>query len=169
MYKFWFVLIAFIIYTLYNAIAIYNFGIPFSLSKTYYLFKKKKNILRILFPITIILTSSLLLPAWLDLSIGSNFQFMSFLACLGLIFVGASPAFNRSKLEGNVHNISAYFAATMSILWIILVTGKWYVIIGSAITVLFLAIITKSIKTSYIYWLETIAFLSTFITLFCLL
>jgi hypothetical protein len=169
MYKFWFVLIAFVIYFIYNLISIYKFGIPPSLSDTYYLYKKDKSWKRFLFPIMMISMASLLMPAWIDLSIGSNFQFMSFLACAGIIFVGAAPTFKNSEMEYKVHSISAYFAALMAILWIILVPKMWYVILIVAMIIAFTSIVTKSIKISYIYWLETIAFLSTFIILFCLL
>lgn len=44
------VFIAFIIYLVYNGIAIKLFGIPESLSDTYYLYKDKKDWMRIFFP-----------------------------------------------------------------------------------------------------------------------
>ena len=37
------IIIAFIIYFSYNVLALYNFGVPYSLSKTYYLFEEKKK------------------------------------------------------------------------------------------------------------------------------
>ena len=49
------VLIAFAIYLIYNGIAIKLFGVPHSLSNTFYLYKRKKKWMRIFFPIMMLL------------------------------------------------------------------------------------------------------------------
>jgi hypothetical protein len=82
-------------------------------------------------------------------------------------FVGAAPAFKSSSLENSVHQVSAYLCAAFALLWIILVTPYWYVILIVLGIVTALAIVTKTWKTSYIYWLEMVAFVSTFISILC--
>lgn len=157
-----FVLVAFAIYLVYNAFALGCFGVPKSLSMTFYLFKEKKNWLCIWFPIMMFTMAGALLPAWLEISNGSDLQFMAFLAAAGIIFTGAAPAFESSDLEKRVHTGSAAFAALFALLWVALVAHLWYVILIWLVANTIIAFLTKTVKSSYIYWLETVAFLSTF-------
>lgn len=156
------VLAAFAMYLCYNLSALSLFGAPYSLSKTYYLFQERKSWQRFIFPVMMIGMGLLLLPAWLEISALSPFMFTAFLAAGGIIFTGAAPAFNNSQMENRVHTVSAIFAATFALLWIILVAKLWWFIIVWAVLISLVALLTNTWKTSYIYWLETIAFLSTF-------
>ena len=156
------VLAAFAMYLCYNLSALSLFGAPYSLSKTYYLFQERKSWQRFLFPVMMIGMGLLLLPAWLEISALSPFMFTAFLAAGGIIFTGAAPAFNNSQMENRVHTVSAIFAAIFALLWIILVAKLWWFIIVWAVLISLVALLTNTWKTSYVYWLETIAFLSTF-------
>lgn len=156
------VFIGFVIYLGYNLASLPLFKVPKSLSMTYYLYKERKEWQKLLFPIMMIFMGISLLPAWLEISEGSNLQFMVFLAILGILFTGSAPAFNNSSVENKVHMTSAILAAIFALLWIILVANLWYVIIVWFVVMLLIALLTNSVKTSYIYWLETIAFISTF-------
>lgn len=164
------VFIAFIIYLIYNGMAIKLFGIPESLSDTYYLYKEKKDWMRIFFPLMMFSMVGLLMPAWLEISAGSMLQFLAFLAAASIAFVGAAPTFKNGGMDYKVHSISAYCAAAFSILWVILVSKLWIMPIIWLVFITLLAILTKSVKTSTIYWLETVAFMSTFISImvYCL-
>lgn len=112
----------------------------------------------------------LLMPAWLEISVGSTLQFLAFLAAASIAFVGAAPTFKNGGMDYKVHSISAYCAAAFSILWIIFVSKLWIMPIIWLVFITLLAILTKSVKTSTIYWLETVAFMSTFISImvYCL-
>jgi hypothetical protein len=158
-------LTAFFIYWAYNMAALSVFGVPKSLSMTFYLFKEKREWQKILFPIMMISMAGLLMPVWLEMSEGSDLQFMSFLAAAGIMFTGTVPTFKSSKLEDRVHTISAIVAAVFALLWVIFVANLWYIIIIWLIIVLLIALISNSIKTSLVYWLETIAFMSTFMSI----
>ena len=105
---------------------------------------------------------AMLLPAWLELSEGSPFQFTAFLAAAGILFVGAAPAFKSSSLENSVHMVSAVVAAIFALLWVILVSKMWLLIVLWLAFIALIAVLTKSVKSSYIYWLETVAFMATF-------
>lgn len=159
------VFLAFIIYLIYNGFVIHLFGIPYSLSNTYYLFQNKKKWMKILFPIMMVLTVAFLLPAWLEISEGDNLQFLAFFASAGLLFVGVAPAFMSSSLENKVHTYSAIASALFSLLWVIFVAKVWWLILVWLIVLTLIAILTKSVKTAPIYWLENVAFMSTFIAI----
>lgn len=155
------IIIATIIYVAYNAISLANFGVPQSLSMTYYLWKRKSN-KGYLFSLMMYAVVALMMPAWISLSEGSNFQFLSFLAPTAIAFVGAAPMFRDDELESKVHTGAAVVAAICSLAWVILVTPYWvaipiYVVFEGA-----KAFFSKTYKTCLVYWLEMVAFLSTF-------
>lgn len=158
----WIILTAFAVYMSYNFAVLKLFGIPNSLSQTYYEFKYLKSWLKVLFPIMMISVGGLLVPAWLEISGDSNFTFMVFLAIMGILLTGAAPAFNNSDFDDKIHTISAIFAAVFALLWIIFVTNLWWLIIVWTVIISAIAIITKTWKIAIVYWVETIAFMSTF-------
>lgn len=156
---------AIFLFVIYNTVALILFGVPKSLSMTYYLFKERQKELKILFPAMIALLCIMLIPCWLELSDGSNFQFLAFLAPAALMFVGFTPAFNDADMYKMIHNIAAYTCAVFAMLWIILVTPFWYIILIVLGVIAVAAILTKTWKTCYIYWLEMVAFISLFISI----
>lgn len=156
---------AILLFIVYNIVTLVLFGVPQSLSNTHYLFKQSNESLKFLFPAFITLLCFFLIPCWLQISEGSLFQFTAFLSGGSLLFVGCSPYFKNEGLEGMVHSISAYCCAGFAILWIILVTKLWWIILMVFGLIAAIAIITKTWKTCYIYWLEMVAFISTFISM----
>lgn len=156
------VLAAFGLYWAYNMVALSLFGVPRSLSNTFYLFNERKPWQRFLFPVMMIGMTFLLLPAWLEISSTSSFMFTAFLAAGGIMFTGAAPNFNSGDLENKVHTTSAIFAAVFALLWVILVAELWWFIIVWAVLILMMALLTKTLKSGLVYWLETIAFMTTF-------
>lgn len=156
---------AIFMFLIYNIIALLLFGVPKSLSMTYYLFKDRENILKFLFPSMMTLLAFFLMPAWIEMSEGSPFQFTAFLSAAAILFVGAAPAFKDSDMENKVHSIAACICAAAAIAWICLVTPYWYVILIVLGVITAIAIVTKTWKTGYIYWLEMVAFVSTFISI----
>lgn len=155
------IIIATTIFVAYNAVAIAFFGIPESLSMTYYLYKEKCN-KGWLFCLMMYAVVALMMPAWITMSEGSNFQFLAFLAPAAIAFVGTAPAFLSSDIENKVHSIAALIAAACSLLWVILVTPYWWTILVFLGLVALGAFLTKTYKISYVYWLEMVAFGATF-------
>lgn len=155
------IIIATVIFVAYNAVAIAIFGIPESLSNTYYLYKEKWN-KGWLFCLMMYAVVTLMMPAWISLSEGSNFQFLAFLAPASIMFVGTAPRFKDSQLESRVHTVSAYIAAACSLLWVALVTPYWWVMLIWLGFIALASIFTSSYKTCLVYWLEQVAFGSTF-------
>lgn len=155
------IIVATCIYVVYNAIAIAIFGVPESLSNTYYLWKEK-NEKGWLFCLMMYLVVALMMPAWITMSEGSDFQFLAFLAPASIMFVGTAPRFKDSQLESRVHTVSAIIAAVCSLLWVALLTPYWWVMLIWLGLIALAAILTSSYKTCLVYWLEQVAFLSTF-------
>jgi hypothetical protein len=155
------IIMATTIFVAYNAVAIPIFGIPESLSNTYYLYKEKCN-KGWLFCLMMYLVVALMMPAWITLSEGSAFQFLAFLAPASIAFVGTSPRFKDGDLENKVHTYSACVAAACSLLWVGLVTPYWWVILVWLGFIAIASILTCSYKSCLVYWLEMIAFGATF-------
>lgn len=155
------IIIATAIYVAYNTISLVYFDVPESLSNTYYLYKEKcgKGWLFCIMMYAVVL---LMMPAWIGLSEGSNWQFLAFLAPASIMFVGTAPRFKDTDLENKVHSISAIIAAICSLVWVAIVTPFWWVILICLGLVVLAAVFTSSYKTAYVYWLEQVAFLSTF-------
>lgn len=156
---------AIFLFVIYNVISLILFGVPKSLSMTYYLYKERQEALKMLFPSMIILMCIFLIPCWLEISHGSDFQFVAFLSAASLLFVGLSPSFKDSQMENIVHDVAAILCAAFALLWVILVPKMWYIILIVGIIVSIIALLTKTYKYAYKYWLEIIAFVSTFIAI----
>ena len=161
---------AIIIFLVYNICVIKLFGVPKSLSESYYLWDKYK--IKFLFPLMMAIEVSLLMPCWIVLSEGTNFQFLAFIGAASLLFVAVAPAFRDIKLEGRVHEIFAVISAIASIAWIFcvppIIIGAIVIPIVSIILWLILRVLPGwSFKDDYVYYVEMIAFISTFISIVC--
>lgn len=116
------ILTSLFLFTSYNAISIKRFGVPKSLSETFYLWNSVKKNLGYIFTGMMGGMSLTLLPAWIEVgnqvSSWSPFlNFLVFFACGAIMFVGVAPAFRSSKMEGTVHETAAKIAAAAALLW----------------------------------------------------
>lgn len=160
-------IVSFLIFIIYLISTICVFKtVPKSLSETYYMYQNKKKGLEWLFPFLILIMVATLMPSWIELSEGSNWQFLSFLCPASLLFVGAAPAFRSCDIESKVHTYAATLSAIFGLLWIILFIsyGIW-IILGSVLVILVLSLSTKTLKSSFTFWIEMIAFLAVYISL----
>ena len=155
------IIVATCIYVVYNAVSLAIFGVPESLSNTYYLYKEKWN-KGWLFCLMMYLVVALMMPAWISLSEGSNFQFLAFLAPASIAFVGTAPAFKSDDLENVVHSAAAIVAAICSLAWVAVITPYWWMILVWFGFIALAAILTSSYKSCLVYWLEQVAFGATF-------
>lgn len=120
------VIISLLIFLAYLAGTYKYFGIPYSISDTYYKLEKRKKGLGGLFSAMCVSVGGLLLPALLEITPESH-QFAAFLACAGLLFVGAAPQFKLS-LTGAIHYGSAAVCVVFSQIWIAC-TSAWWVLL----------------------------------------
>lgn len=164
------VLISFLLFLAYNIGIVSKFGIPPSLSQSYYLLNGVKKNLGFLFTGMMFTMAFTLVPAWLELgevisSWSSNLNPLAFFTCAAISFVGAAPAFKSNKLEGTVHKVAAIVAAACSMIWCLVVCWKvMYIPLGVAGLIAVAGAITKTWKSAAVYWLEMMAFGATFAT-----
>ena len=78
------------------------------------------------------------------------------------MFVGAAPNFKKIGIESTIHTVAAIFAAICSIIWSCVIISNWTSIVIWLILFLILALCTKSLKSSYIFWLEMVAFFTLY-------
>lgn len=134
------------------------FGVPWSISDTYYKLERRKKGTGILFTLWTWMAGLPLLIAWLNLSEPSHQPF-AFLACGALMFVGAAAQFKQSLTE-MVHYISAGICVASALTWVVLV-GYWYIP-----TITFAICIGIALKHSkWVTWIEIAALTATYITL----
>lgn len=96
-------------------------GIPYSISETYYKISHK-----FWFGVTMVLTACLLMPAILEIT-PNSYQFMEFLACLGMIMTGIAPNF-RKGIEKKIHTTGAVLCLVFSQVWVGL-TCPWMLLV----------------------------------------
>ena len=164
------IFISFLLFLAYNIGIVSKFGIPPSLSQSYYLLNGVKKNLGFLFTGMMLTMAFTLLPAWLELgevisSWSSYLNPLVFFTCAAIAFVGAAPAFKANKLEGTVHKVAAIVAAACSMIWCLAVCWQiMYIPLGVAGLIAVVGAITKTWKSAAVYWLEMMAFGATFIT-----
>lgn len=115
----WIVLVSMslVILTAYIVIFVSFYGIPPSLSESYYHIKHKA-----LFSLTLVMSGGLIIIPWIELS--QRAEGLAFLSVAALMFVAASPQFKES-LSREVHYVSAGIMAVASISWELLNWGLW--------------------------------------------
>lgn len=100
------------------AVCIKGKGVPASISATFYALGHPWW-----FSVTMVGTAFLLLPAILEVT-PSSYQFVAFLACLGLIMVGVAPHF-KEGIEKKIHAIGAVLCIALSQVWVALTCPWW--------------------------------------------
>lgn len=146
--------ISFIVIFSYLIFVVAKFGIPKSISDTYYLLGRCGW----LFQLALGLTAFTAVPVIIDASSDST-QFLAFLGCAGLAFVAAAPLF-KMELEGKVHYVSAAICCVGLVLWQVF-NACWVVPI-----VCFLAVLIPMLEDNkYMWWLEIATIVSTYANL----
>jgi hypothetical protein len=144
-----------------------KYGIPESISESYYLLPPKIR-LPVFYGWTILVAIPLVM-FWLNMSEGTA-QPLIFFGCAFLVFVGVAAPFKEKGMTNKVHVISAGLCALLTQIWIFIYTPFW--VFSLAVVILFAAIgyKTKGVlgggKTaisSLTFFLELAAFLSVYI------
>lgn len=128
--------------------------IPVSLSETSYILAGNgRSNLRYLFTLYCTIIAGCFFPCLLEI-LPSNYQFLSFLMCSGLLFSGFTPFF-REDLEKTIHYTASITSFVTYIIFMFLMFKWWWILIYS-IVVMGL-IIWK--KECFVYFAEMCAFL----------
>lgn len=133
-------------------IALYsrNMGRPTMISEIYYGMGRS-----LLMPCLLVALALSFLPTMLDLG---GQQWLSFLTCMGLAFVGAAPAY-LSQGERSVHKGAAILAAVAGTLWCM--TMEPCVV---AVAALMAIIATLTDRRCWLFWCEVCAMSSVVAT-----
>lgn len=140
-------------------LSIIRFGIPHSYSMLAY--KWNKNI----WTWVTVLSGLLILPVFIETGDNSSWQFLSFFAPTWLIFIGLTPDFLTDSLHYKLHMTFTALACICNILWMLLIACNIEIFFIITCLILVIAKLTKTTESSYIFWLEMIIFLTTFIIL----
>lgn len=147
-------LISLLILAAYTAYAVKVCGVPWSLSDTYYQLQKR-NRPAWLFQAATIISAILLLPVWLESS-PEDVQFLAFLSCGGLIFVGTAPLF-KEESEKRVHYGGTIVSAVSAISWLCCVE-VWYLPVAT----LLIAVAVMVKRKKWMFWIEMAVLVSTY-------
>jgi hypothetical protein len=101
-------MISFILIALYIIYIIINYGIPKSISASYYSLKHKA-----VFSLVLLVSIILSFNQFMDVT-PDNFKFLPFIFCSGILFVAAAPNFNSSDLTLKVHYVAAIISFVAS-------------------------------------------------------
>lgn len=145
------------VFSIYIGVIIDKYGIPNSVSETFYLLPVGS---KWLFTAMCWATCAIIVP-WMDKS-PENLQFLGFLSVLGLLFVGTAAQFKQSFVK-SVHYWAAGICAVASQVWIIFATDFWWV--SWAVIHIALGFWFWDRRKHITFWLEMWCFASLFVTL----
>ncbi len=156
-------LIALALFILYVGTAIANFGIPKSISNTYYLYEEKAKGLGYLFTAFLWIEAFLIVSVMIDMGDGSPWQFVGFLCPAGLAFCGTAVlSEDKHTLEGHVHYFGAYLGAIAGVVWCCIFLGAKNTLLELLCMSVFCfgicAIPTKTLRSSFTFWSELAVF-----------
>lgn len=96
---------------------------------------------------------------------GSPWQFLGFFSPVYLCIAALTPKYETNKTQKIVHMTGTAICALVTLLWLGLVVGGWKVLVFSFIAAYVLAIVTKTIERSLLFWSEMVMFAAVFIKL----
>lgn len=138
--------------------SIVKFGIPKSISDTYYLWKMYN--IGYLFNFIMVSCGFLLATVWIPAE-PSKFQFLPFLACAGMMFVGTASAFKES-LTKTVHFTGAYVWGIATVIWLLLVGSYESILIGLGCSLVGYLVQRNNLT----FWIEMVVVIAMLIGLF---
>lgn len=160
-------LVSLTIFVVYNAILIKMYGVPISLSHTFYYLQEHGH-WGGWFTVMMWFMSGTLIAPWIEVGnvITTWSQYLNilpFLTCACLLFVATAANARDGGVITGVHMWCAKLSAVFALLWIFIVCYKicyivpaWVLLIGG------IAHWTKTAKKARDYWLEMVAFGSVF-------
>lgn len=143
-----------------------KFGIPTTLSESYYFIYKKY-----LFTLVMWLSGFLILPPIMEMT-GGNTQIIPFLSIIGIMIVGAAPKYKEQ--ERTLHIIGATMAGFFSQLWIILYAYPWTLLTWFILIIWAIGILIESKlvewseeldKRKWFFWAEMLAFINLYLNI----
>ena len=133
-------------------------GVPRSISETSYIIKDTIRTTAY-FSLMCFIAAVCVFPLWIKLT-PENFEFIPFVSCLTIIFVGTTPLY-RKDIESKIHYTCGIIGFSLAILWLILM--KQYIHLG--VMMLIGTIWTYITPRKYTFIFEVIAYVGLCISL----
>jgi hypothetical protein len=149
------------LFAAYITLVISLFGVPASISDSYYLLSGRWKNAGILFTVWCFILGVLVASRVFDLSEGLDYQFLGLFTGGGLGFVGAAPLFKT--YEKRVHFVSAAVCALSALTWMCL-AGWWFV----PVSLLVVCGVIAARDNKWTFWMEIGLFTSMLTVLWCL-
>lgn len=143
------------IMSLYLTAYILHWGIPCSISDTYYQTARKW-----LFPVCTAISGALALVPLLNMT-PETYQFVAFFIVASILFVAAAPAF-KEELTHYVHYGAASVLGLSATTWLILTTGVPYIAIVAAVIAMF-------DRRHFLFWIEVGLLYNLYVSLISIL
>lgn len=161
----WLILLSIFIIAAYTvAVCVKMKVTPYSISATFYALGNPW-----IFTLAMWLAAILVLPAALELGSGDT---CAFLACGGMLLVGASPNF-KDKTEGLVHDFGAFICLAGSQLYVMV--NHPYVLMAWAGWIVYTivrmsrhvtdSLVADFIRTKPMFWVEIVALATTYVSI----
>ncbi len=109
-----FLFLAIFLFVGYNVFAVSKFGVPNSLSATYYHLQQRYSC-GLVFSAMLALVSIISMVVALEVTAGKWYQFLAFLTTIGTVFVAFSPRFKALE-HTRVHSVSAVLSIASALL-----------------------------------------------------
>lgn len=141
-------------------------GVPYSISEMFYKLDHK-----LWFGATMWLTAGLLMPAILEMT-PESYQFTAFLACAGMMLVGAAPNF-REGIERSIHVAGAILCLVFSQVWVAL-TCPWFLLVWIVYVIYTVVMMARHVtdralsdflRTKPMFWVGATALVVTYMVL----
>jgi len=161
-------LISIAIFCVYMGAILAVYGIPASVSETFYLLPRGRRWLFTAFCWGV----AVIVAPWLDAT-PEPWQFLAFLSVGGLCFVGTAAQF-KEQFVARVHFAGAGVCAAASQLWIFIVPGLWWVSVACLLAAagaclgLWLRASRRAGRPQFanvVFWGEMWAFVSLFVSI----
>lgn len=158
-----FLFFAIFLFVGYNVFTVSKFGVPNSLSATYYHLQQKYGC-GLVFSVMLALVSIISMVVALEVTAGKWYQFLAFFTTIGTVFVAFSPRFKALE-HTRVHGVSAVLSITSALLLMAFIGYWWLAVI--VLTVFGLCTVTRNttLREKRVYITEIAVFLSIFLTL----
>lgn len=155
-----FVITAIAIFVTYIAIAIKLFGIPASISNTYYLYEERHKNLGYIFTAFMLSVAFLMVNPMVYLGTFESWQLLGFVCPSGIALCGSAPFFNSGKDEKIVHCVGAITGVVSGLAWCFCLDTKTSIYVTSAMVGLsiFGGVATETEDTCKTFWLEIAGF-----------
>jgi len=152
----------------YQAMVLYLFGVPKSISESFYLLDEKRRGLGWLFWGWAVATVFSICPMMFALSDGHWYQFLALFVGAGLLLAGSAPHF-REEYQRSAHFSGTGVSMFAAVLWM---SCSGYLYMPVMMVLLTFLIVSPAISVmsgSVMYWLEISLIASMYLTIWILL